>query len=96
VSIETSYQNVGIATSVALSMYSNKEEEALAVGVPLYYAFVEVVVLAIFCLWAWKAGWTYAPKDANLFKVIWSTFQEKEEAGDKVEQKKGGGKTVGP
>ena len=41
------------------------------VSVPLYYGFVEVVVLAAFSLWAWKSGWTYAPAAARdvLFPV---------------------------
>ena len=31
---------------------------------PLYYGFVEAVLLAVFCLYAWKAGWTFAPPSA--------------------------------
>jgi len=64
VAIETCYQNVGVATAVALSMFKGKEQSQ-AVGVPLYYGLVEAVLLAIFCLYAWKAGWTFAPASAR-------------------------------
>lgn len=40
------------------------DDQSNAVGVPLYYGFVEAVVLAIFCFYAWKAGWTLAPASA--------------------------------
>ena len=38
---------------------------------PLYYGFLEIVLLAIFSLYAWRAGWTYAPARAKdvLFTV---------------------------
>jgi len=41
------------------------------VSVPLYYGSLEVVVLAVFSLYSWKAGWTYAPARARdvLFTV---------------------------
>eukprot|EP00976_Prorocentrum_cordatum_P092951 1189165-Prorocentrum_minimum.AAC.1 len=42
VAIETCYQNVGLATSVALSMYDTKEEQSDAVGVPLFYGIVQL------------------------------------------------------
>eukprot|EP00614_Pseudopedinella_elastica_P001522 CAMPEP_0172592932 /NCGR_PEP_ID=MMETSP1068-20121228/12077_1 /TAXON_ID=35684 /ORGANISM="Pseudopedinella elastica, Strain CCMP716" /LENGTH=533 /DNA_ID=CAMNT_0013390229 /DNA_START=54 /DNA_END=1652 /DNA_ORIENTATION=+ len=64
VAIETCYQNVGVATAVALSMFQGKDQ-ALAVGVPLYYGGIEALLLGGFCLYAWKAGWTYAPAQAN-------------------------------
>jgi len=61
VSIECCYQNVGIATSVAMTMF---EGEALgeAIGVPLYYGAVEASVTCVYCVVAWKLGWTKAPK----------------------------------
>jgi len=64
VAIETCYQNVGVATAVALSMFKGKKQSQ-AVGVPLYYGFIEAVILAIFCAYAWKAGWTFAPASAR-------------------------------
>jgi hypothetical protein len=52
------------------------------VSVPLYYGFVELVVLAAFSLWAWKSGWTYAPAAARdvLFPVGTTTTQKITEA----------------
>lgn len=64
VAVETCYQNVGVATAVAISMFDG-EDQAKAVGVPLYYGFVEALLLAIFCVYAWKAGWTLAPASAE-------------------------------
>jgi len=64
VAIETCYQNVGVATAVALSMFHG-QEQADAVGVPLFYGLVEAVVLAVFCVYAWKVGWTFAPGSAG-------------------------------
>eukprot|EP00538_Stauroneis_constricta_P002632 CAMPEP_0119562810 /NCGR_PEP_ID=MMETSP1352-20130426/21638_1 /TAXON_ID=265584 /ORGANISM="Stauroneis constricta, Strain CCMP1120" /LENGTH=274 /DNA_ID=CAMNT_0007611299 /DNA_START=347 /DNA_END=1168 /DNA_ORIENTATION=- len=74
VSIECVYQNVGIATSVALTMFEG-EELAEAMGVPFYYGFVEAVVLSIYCVIAWKAGWTKAPKDVSLWTSIVTSYE---------------------
>ena len=45
----------GIATSVALTMFSGNEDElARAVGVPLLYGIIEAILLAGYCLVCWK------------------------------------------
>jgi len=74
VSIECVYQNVGIATSVALTMFDG-EELAEAMGVPFYYGVVEAVVLSLYCIVAWKAGWTKAPKDVPLWTAIYTSYE---------------------
>jgi len=80
VCVEASFQNTGIATSVAITMFaSNEEELAQAIGVPLYYGMVEAVGLAIFCLVCWKLGWTKAPKDENVCVVIYNSYEVEEE-----------------
>lgn len=57
VAVESCYQNTGIATSVAVFMFnSNKDDLATAISVPLYYGICEAVLLAIYCLVAWKVG----------------------------------------
>jgi predicted Na+-dependent transporter len=56
ISIECCYQNTGIATSVAVTMFNDREERAQAVAVPLFYGIVEAVVIGCYCVWAWKAG----------------------------------------
>jgi predicted Na+-dependent transporter len=66
ISIECCYQNTAIATSVAVTMFSNPTERAEAVSVPLFYGIVEAVVIGLYCIWAWKAGWTKAPPDEKV------------------------------
>jgi len=74
VSIECCYQNVGIATSVALTMFEG-QDLAEAMGVPLYYGFVEAVILGIYCLIAWKCNWTKAPSNAPICHVLAMSYE---------------------
>lgn len=74
VSIECCYQNVGIATSVALTMFGGVDL-ANAMGVPLYYGLVEAVILAIYCLVAWKCNWTKAPRNAPLCHMLTMVYE---------------------
>lgn len=77
VAVECCYQNTGIATSVAITMFTG-DDLATAVGVPLFYGICEAVLLAIFCLGAWKIGWTKAPKDENVCVVIATSYEVQE------------------
>jgi len=74
VSIECCYQNVGIATSVALTMFDGAAL-AEAMGVPLYYGFVEAAILGVYCFVAWKFNWTKAPSDAPLCHVLATSYE---------------------
>jgi len=74
VAVEGCYQNTGIATSVAASMFTGPEL-ATAIGVPLYYGLVEAFILACFCLVCWKSGWTKAPPDENFFRMIATSYE---------------------
>lgn len=74
VAVEGTYQNTGIATSVAASMFTG-EKLATAVGVPLYYGLVEMFILACFCIGSWKSGWTKAPADENFFRMIATSYE---------------------
>lgn len=74
VSIECCYQNVGIATSVALAMFEGNDR-AEAMGVPLFYGFVEAFILGIYCIVAWKSGWTKAPSDASFWNVMYMSYE---------------------
>ena len=74
VAVEGCYQNTGIATSVAASMFTGTQL-ATAIGVPLYYGLVEMFILAFFCLGCWKGGWTKAPADENFFKMIATSYE---------------------
>lgn len=77
VSIECCYQNVGIATSVAISMFEG-EDRAVAMSVPLFYGIVEAITLGFYCVWAWKMGWTKAPKDDSFCRVITNSYEVEE------------------
>mmetsp|Transcript_76316 Transcript_76316/g.196498 ORF Transcript_76316/g.196498 Transcript_76316/m.196498 type:complete len:428 (-) Transcript_76316:204-1487(-) len=76
ITIEASYQNVGIASAVALSAYCGSPQEMSdAVAVPLLYGGLEALCLALFCLIAWKCGWSYAPANSYLCEVIARNYQ---------------------
>jgi predicted Na+-dependent transporter len=66
ISIECCYQNTAIGTSVAVTMFSDPTEQAQAVSVPLVYGMVEAILISLYCVWAWKAGWTKAPADEKV------------------------------
>mmetsp|Transcript_9351 Transcript_9351/g.13921 ORF Transcript_9351/g.13921 Transcript_9351/m.13921 type:complete len:382 (-) Transcript_9351:154-1299(-) len=74
VSIECCYQNVGIATSVALTMFEGADL-AEAMGVPFYYGILEAVILGVYCIGAWKMGWTKAPPNAPFCHVIATSYE---------------------
>ena len=74
-SVECCYQNVGIATSAVVSMFDDKDDIARAMAVPLLYGLVEAVVLGIYCVIAWKLGWTKAPSDEKICSVIMTTYE---------------------
>lgn len=74
VGIECAYQNVGIATSVAIAMF-NGDSQARAVGVPFYYGSVEAILLLIYCIGCWKMGWTKAPADVSFWKMIYTSYE---------------------
>lgn len=74
VSIECCYQNVGIATSVALAMFEGKDLSE-AMGVPLFYGFIEGFILGIYCIVAWKINWTKAPSNLPFWNVIYLSYE---------------------
>jgi len=73
-SIEACYQNVGIATSVALSMFQD-DDLAEAMGVPLFYGLVEAILLGIYCTLTWKLDWTKAPSHDPFLRVITMSYE---------------------
>jgi len=78
ISIECCYQNTAIGTSVAVTMFSDPTEQAQAVSVPLVYGMVEAILISLYCVWAWKAGWTKAPADEKLCVVMIKTYEIKD------------------
>mmetsp|Transcript_16290 Transcript_16290/g.23962 ORF Transcript_16290/g.23962 Transcript_16290/m.23962 type:complete len:434 (+) Transcript_16290:352-1653(+) len=89
ISVECCYQNTGIATSVAVTMFSNPEERAQALAVPLFYGLVEAVVIGLYCILAWKSGWTKAPADEKFCVVVSNTYEN--ESLDEQDDDGGGG-----
>ena len=84
VSIECCYQNVGIATSLALTMFEG-DELAEALGVPFYYGLTEAVILGVYCLGAWKVGWTKAPKTASIWTILSTSYEIVDTKDDKAQ-----------
>lgn len=81
VAIECCYQNVGIATSLALTMFDG-DELSEAMGVPVVYGMAEVFFIGIYCVVAWKSGWTKAPADESIFKVLFTSYELESEEED--------------
>ena len=46
-----------------------------AMGVPFFYGVCEAVMVGIFCAGCWKAGWSKAPSDAPLWKVLSVSYE---------------------
>jgi len=75
VGVECCYQNVGIATSAAVAMFNTPSERGQALLVPLFYGGMEAVVLGLYCLIAWKLGWTKAPRDVSFCSMLVTTYE---------------------
>ena len=50
IAIECCYQNTGIATSVAITMFDDPDERVEAVAVPLFYGVVEALMIGVYCV----------------------------------------------
>eukprot|EP00985_Skeletonema_marinoi_P014399 scaffold7295_cov118-Skeletonema_marinoi.AAC.3 len=64
-----------IATSAAVAMFDNPSERGQALLVPLFYGLMEAVVLGLYCLVAWKLGWTKAPRDESFCTMFVTTYE---------------------
>lgn len=60
--------------SIAAAIFDG-DELAQAIGVPVYYGFVEAIVVSMYCVWAWKNGWTKAPTDITLWKALTTSYE---------------------
>lgn len=74
-SVECCYQNTGIATSAVLSMFQDPKDVAQAMAVPLFYGLLEMIILGLYCLLAWKLGWTKAPANEKICVVLTKSFE---------------------
>lgn len=82
VGVECCYQNVGIATSAVVSMFSDPVKRGQALCVPLFYGLVEAFVLGLYCTIAWKCGWTKAPRDDKFCVMIMATYEVEDDEID--------------
>jgi predicted Na+-dependent transporter len=62
IAVECCYQNVGIAQSLAISMFTGPDL-SIAIAIPLLYGIIEALVLGLYCIVCWKAGWTVSPSE---------------------------------
>jgi len=74
ITVECTFQNVGIGLAASLALFSG-DEAAKAAGVPLYYGLVQAIIIPIFLLGAWKAGWTYAPPSVPFCTMLRTSYQ---------------------
>jgi len=81
VAIECCYQNTGLALTIALSAVP-ASEVGKASGVPIFYGLVEIALIPIFAVAAWRAGWTYAPANENPLIVFVKNYQPADEADE--------------
>ncbi len=51
------------------------DDLAEAMGVPLFYGFVEAVLLGIYCLLSWKLDWTKAPSTDPFLRVVSVSYE---------------------
>ena len=81
VAVECCYQNVGIATSLALTMFQGNDLNN-AMGIPFFYGTCEAVLVGLYCVGCWKLGWSKAPSDESFWKVLLTTYEVVEDTGD--------------
>ena len=91
--VECCYQNIGIATSLALTMFEGDELNH-AMGIPFFYGVCEAVSVGSFCFLCWKAGWTKAPSDTPLWKVLITSYEIVAVHGDELDDPNFGAPTI--
>ena len=50
-------------------------DSSKAMCVPVYYGMLEAVILGMYCLGAWKLGWTKAPPSDPICTVISTSYE---------------------
>lgn len=56
-----------------------------AMGIPFFYGVCEAVMVGSYCVGCWKAGWSKAPSDAPLWKVLFTTYEVTSVYGEHLE-----------
>jgi len=57
-------------------------DRAEAVAVPFFYGFTEALLLLVYCLVTWKAGWTKAPKDVSFWNMLFTSYEILSDEGE--------------
>lgn len=84
VTVECVYQNTSIALTSCLALFSGEDQQR-ALGVPFWYTGMQTLFVGIFCLISWKAGWTKAPADENIFTVVLKSYEVSDEEREEVD-----------
>jgi predicted Na+-dependent transporter len=75
--IEACYQNPGLASSIVIGMFA-EAQAADAIAVPILYGIYEAVLLAIFCVIAHYANWTFVSRtEVSIIQAIRGNYQER-------------------
>jgi hypothetical protein len=85
--VECCYQNVGIATSLALTMFQG-DDLSNAMGVPFFYGLCEAVFGGIYCIVCWKAGWSKAPPETPIWTVLFTSFEVLDAETQEIDENK--------
>ena len=56
-----------------------KEDAEEASGIPIFYGIIEIAVIPVFAMVAWRMGWTYAPPETNVCIAMAGNFQPSDE-----------------
>jgi Predicted Na+-dependent transporter len=78
VAVECVYQNTGIAMTSCLALFSGDDQQR-ALGVPFWYTGMQTCFVGVYCLMSWKLGWTKAPANENIVKVILQSYELNED-----------------
>jgi len=85
-SVECCYKNTSIAMSMALAMFPDPEEKAQALAITIIYTLLQKVAMLVYCLLAWKAGWTNAPANESFWDVLTRSYGKQHEKPDVQEE----------
>jgi predicted Na+-dependent transporter len=74
ISVESCYQNLGVGLTIAMAMFDG-EDLAKAVAVPFYYGLLQAFFTFLYCIAAWKLGWTKAPRNVGFWTMVTTTYE---------------------
>lgn len=74
--IEAAFQNTGVATSIAFSVFRGSDASRAA-GTPLFYGVCLTLLLPLYATAAWRLGWTYAPPKDPCWRMLTHSYQER-------------------